>query len=337
MITMYQSDRNYVTPANDASLYSALVSDHAGVLNRGSRFKITVSGLVATINTGQAVVDGRLVEILEPEKITLPSSASGHICLVVDLTRMNTTTGEAGSDTYAVKVNQVYVAAITTQLLQEDLHNGGLIYQFPIAEFTTTTNATTITNNQISLKRQPNVSDWQPNTKYYVGDLIYINSLNGNDHKKGTISLGILRCRVDHVSTNTFPASSEDKWRLVDNDAYWYEQNVRYPYAIYASTNRIGNTVNVSVWTSSHNNIANTNMAWIDLPDTYPEVFRPMTKQFLRISFGPVQSPVLGFELSGSGKFRYGTSGAIKDGQWLHGSTSWVTATKPYWEAAKPD
>ncbi|WP_284295188.1 hypothetical protein [Leuconostoc litchii] len=34
-MTMYQSDRNFVSPANDASLYSAMVNDTNGTLNRG--------------------------------------------------------------------------------------------------------------------------------------------------------------------------------------------------------------------------------------------------------------------------------------------------------------
>ncbi len=86
-ITMYQSDRNFVSPANDASLYSGLSGDISGILNRGNSFNVTVDGLVATIDTGQAIIAGRLVEITIPETVTIPANSSGYICLVIDLTK----------------------------------------------------------------------------------------------------------------------------------------------------------------------------------------------------------------------------------------------------------
>ncbi|PDH85298.1 hypothetical protein AO462_03525 [Oenococcus oeni] len=147
-ITMYQADRNFVSPANDASLYSALAGDSNGIINRGNKFNITNDGLVATINTGQAIIQGRLVEITEAEQLTLPANSSGKICIVVDLTKTNDASGSAGDTSYAVTVNQVYLAAVTGTLTQYDLNNGGFIYELPIASFTTT--ATTVTVTQIA-------------------------------------------------------------------------------------------------------------------------------------------------------------------------------------------
>lgn len=136
-ITMYQSDRNFVTPSDDRSLYSALIEDASGILNRGNSFAMSTNGLVTTIDTGQAIISGGLVEITDPEYITLPSNSSGHICIIVDLTRTNDVSGSAGDEEYNVTVNQVYVSAVSGSLKQEDLNNGGLIYDFPIATFTT--------------------------------------------------------------------------------------------------------------------------------------------------------------------------------------------------------
>ncbi len=138
-ITMYQSDRNTVSPANDASLYSGLVNDTNGTLNRGSQFAVTVNGLVATIGTGQAVIQGRLVEITKSETLTLPANSSGAIAIAVDLTKTNDVSGTAGTPTYQVGVNQVYLAAVTQKLTQDDLNNGGFLYELPIASFTSTT------------------------------------------------------------------------------------------------------------------------------------------------------------------------------------------------------
>ncbi|MDY5164532.1 hypothetical protein RQW99_08290 [Leuconostoc falkenbergense] len=143
-ITMYQSDRNVVSPTNDASLYSGLVSDTNGTLRRGSQFSISVNGLTVTVGTGQAVIQGRLVEIIQSETLTLPANSSGTIAIAVDLTKENDVSGTAGTPTYQVEVNQAYLVAVTGKLTQDDLNNGGFLYELPIASFTsTTTSATT--------------------------------------------------------------------------------------------------------------------------------------------------------------------------------------------------
>ena len=149
-ITMYQADRNFVSPANDAALYSAILSNTSGVIaNRGNNFALTVNGLVVSIDTGQAVIGGRLVEITALESVTVPANSSGSICLVVDLTKTNATTGNAGDSSYTVAVNQVYTSAVTGTLTQDDLNNGGFIYELPLATFVSTATGVTLTNNSI--------------------------------------------------------------------------------------------------------------------------------------------------------------------------------------------
>ena len=149
-ITMYQSDRNFVTPANDASLYSALGGDTSGVLRRGNMLKITTNGLTATVDTGQVVVLGRLVEVTTPTQVTLPANSQGQLCIVVDLSKTNDVTGNAGDANYAVTVNQVYLTAVTGALTQDDINNGGFIYELPLGTFTSTaTTASVIQNNPI--------------------------------------------------------------------------------------------------------------------------------------------------------------------------------------------
>lgn len=146
-ITMYQSDRNFVTPANDASLYSALSGDTSGVINRGNQLKITVNGLTATIATGQAIVLGRLVEVTTPQTVTLPANSNGNICIVIDLSKANDIVGQAGQNNYEVTVNQVYISGVTGSLVQDDINNGGFIYELPLATFSTTSTAATVTQN----------------------------------------------------------------------------------------------------------------------------------------------------------------------------------------------
>ncbi|KGO22526.1 hypothetical protein Q757_09025, partial [Oenococcus alcoholitolerans] len=112
-ITMYQADRNFASPQNDASLYSGISADVSGILNRGNAFNVSVNGLTATVDTGQALICGRLVEITSPESLTIPANSSGYICIVVDLSQTNDVFGNVGDPDYSVNVNQVYVSAVT--------------------------------------------------------------------------------------------------------------------------------------------------------------------------------------------------------------------------------
>lgn len=143
-ITMYQSDRNFVTPANDASLYAALSGDTSGVLRRGNSLNLSINGLTVTVQTGQAVVLGRLIEVTSPYTFTLPGNSSGNIVIMVDLSKANSVVGQAGQPNYDVTVNQVSITGIVGNLVQEDINNGGYIYQLPIGTFTTTATSGTI-------------------------------------------------------------------------------------------------------------------------------------------------------------------------------------------------
>lgn len=191
MITMYQSDRNTVSPANDASLYSAITNGQSLILPRGNKFNITTNGLTVTVGTGQAIIQGRLVEILTPETLTLPANSSGNICIVVDLTKTNDVSGSVGTPNYSVKVNQVYLAAVTGSLTQDDLNNGGLINEMSIATFTTTTTTASAT---IKI-----------NTMFDTGwldlSLSSGTSASSTGFAKGRLLNGIVYINLYHVST----------------------------------------------------------------------------------------------------------------------------------------
>ncbi|MGC8257922.1 hypothetical protein ACP2X5_08530 [Leuconostoc mesenteroides subsp. jonggajibkimchii] len=155
-ITMYTSDRAFVTPREVASAQSALGGDTSGVLKRGNQLKITVNGLTATIDTGQVIILGRLVEVTSPTQITLPANSNGNLAIVVDLSKANTVQGQAGQPNYHPTINQVYLSAVTGDLVQEDINNGGFIYELPLATFSTTATAGTVTQHNPML----NDSGW---------------------------------------------------------------------------------------------------------------------------------------------------------------------------------
>ncbi|MCT4376838.1 hypothetical protein [Leuconostoc suionicum] len=155
-ITMYTSDRAFVTPREFASAQSALGGDTSGVLKRGNQLKITVNGLTATVDTGQVIILGRLVEVISPTQITLPANSNGNLAIVVDLSKANTVQGQAGQPNYYPTINQVYLGTVTGDLVQEDLNNGGFIYELPLATFSTTATSGTVTQSNPML----NDSGW---------------------------------------------------------------------------------------------------------------------------------------------------------------------------------
>lgn len=143
-ITGYQFDMQMVPAGKDASLIHALSDETNGVLRRGNEFTVTASGLQATVATGEAIIQGRLVEITSNESVTLPANSSGKICIVVDLTKTNSVVGVPGQSGYTATINQVYVLPVTGSLTQDNLNDGGYIYELPIATFATTGNSASI-------------------------------------------------------------------------------------------------------------------------------------------------------------------------------------------------
>lgn len=143
-ITGYQFDMQMVPASKDASVIHALTGESNGVLRRGNDFAIMANGLQITIGTGQAIIQGRLVEVTSNESVTLPANSTGKICIVIDLTKTNAVVGVPGQSGYSATIKQVYILPVVGSLTQDDLNNGGYIYELPLATFTTTSNSATI-------------------------------------------------------------------------------------------------------------------------------------------------------------------------------------------------
>lgn len=143
----YTFDRAKVSARNDASLYDFLGSKRNCVFDsRGNGMEVTTSGLVCTIATGQAIIQGRLIEITAPEVITIPANSSGYLCITIDLSQINTSSGTPGNIDYTVVLGQLKVEFLET-LTQEDLFNGGLIYNLNLGAVTTDTTTASYAKN----------------------------------------------------------------------------------------------------------------------------------------------------------------------------------------------
>lgn len=140
-ITGYQFDKAKVTALQDSILYHWLANKQHFILDGiGSEMNVTTSGLTATVDTGVAVVSGRMIEITAPETVEIPANSRGYLVIYVDLSVENSASGIPGEADYEVQNNQVSVRFVTN-LTQQNLFQGGLIYTFNLGRIETNTSS----------------------------------------------------------------------------------------------------------------------------------------------------------------------------------------------------
>lgn len=155
MLKGYQFDRETVNAGADGSVYSFLNANRSEIIEgRGSEFLVTTSGLNATISSGEAIIMGRLVKITGSETIAIPANSSGYLVIEIDLSKTNNSTGTVGQSDYIVENNQLNIKFVT-QLVQDDLNNGGLLYHFNLGNVSSSTSSLVFTKNAIAMKKDP--------------------------------------------------------------------------------------------------------------------------------------------------------------------------------------
>lgn len=145
----YQFDKAKVTPEADAQLnsYLAQASDNKVI----SGLTATATGLNVYVASGKAIVQGRLVDNGQQMQLTTQANKTGYICITIDLTQDNTSTGTPGAGNYAPVNNQLRLELVDT-LNQQDLNNGGLIYTFPLYSYVSTGSSVALTKNSFSFR-----------------------------------------------------------------------------------------------------------------------------------------------------------------------------------------
>lgn len=138
----YQFDKAKVTPEADAQLYSYLAQGSDNKVISG--LTATATGLNVYVESGEALVQGRLVEVTQQHQLTAKANKTGYVCITVDLTQNNTSTGTPGTSNYVPVNNQLRLELLDT-LNQQDLNSGGLIYTFPLYSYTSTGTSVSLT------------------------------------------------------------------------------------------------------------------------------------------------------------------------------------------------
>ena len=138
----YQFDKAKVTPEADAALYSYLAQSSDNKVISG--LVATATGLNVYVSTGKSLVQGRLIENSQQMQLTAQANKTGYVCITIDLTQNNTSTGTPGTSNYVPINNQLRLELVDV-LNQQDLNNGGLIYTFPIYSYVSTGATVTLT------------------------------------------------------------------------------------------------------------------------------------------------------------------------------------------------
>ncbi|ATC61780.1 hypothetical protein [Pseudolactococcus raffinolactis] len=138
----YQFDKAKVTPESDAQLYSYLAQSSDNKVISG--LTVTATGLNVYVASGKALVQGRLVDNGQQMQLTAQANKTGYICITIDLTQDNTSTGTPGASNYAPVNNQLRLELVDT-LNQQNLNSGGLIYTFPLYSYVSTGATLTLT------------------------------------------------------------------------------------------------------------------------------------------------------------------------------------------------
>lgn len=144
----YQFDKMRVTPANDALVLSAANYQPPFVIdNYRGDCRISANGTTGvTVDTGAFFIYGRLVEILEPITVPVPSANGAYsICLKIDLSQANSASGDPLTADYTVTNNQISIVIVSgdayqhhmnSNVIKQNLLTDGLVYMHPFGLIT---------------------------------------------------------------------------------------------------------------------------------------------------------------------------------------------------------
>lgn len=122
-------NRVEISAKQDGAVYNVALGDKDFIIEGlGDEFAMSYTGLVVSVESGEAVVHGRHITADETEQITLPQNQSGYLVLRIDLTQVS----GAEAMLYA-----------TPTLTNEEINWSGNIYDMPIATFTTSNTGVT--------------------------------------------------------------------------------------------------------------------------------------------------------------------------------------------------
>ena len=225
----YQFDKAKVTPEADAQVNSYLAQNFDNKIISG--MTATSTGLNVYIASGKALVQGRLIENAQQMQLTAQTNKSGYVCITIDLTQNNTSTGTPGTSGYIPVNNQLRLELVDV-LNQQDLNNGGLIYTFPLYSYVSTGSSVTLTKivNTTYISTSFSIGYGLSVTAKRIGKLVTITFKGSN-----TTQLGSGANPAEMIPLGYRPVEAESLDFLVQGrhlDTYYYfnsNGSISYP------------------------------------------------------------------------------------------------------------
>lgn len=238
-------------------------------------------------------------------------------------------------------LNLSYAPAIANWMANMNYNVGDLLMDgFELKRATTSGSTSTLDRTRSSLVSS-RVASWTPNTKYNVGDLVFIKRLNGNQPNKGDIMNGFFRCQLSHVSNTIFPASTDNIWFPINDDAITYMVNINQGNGLMGNYLRKGRRVEVSNSSPTSSAIRmSTSWGTMASAGTIPVQFRPTLGVDAISNINDYNNIFIRrFQKDGSilVKQSWGSPSDTGSSVYLTESgANWFTDAEPYWEAGVP-
>lgn len=243
MLQGFQFDKMQAYPTTDASLFSYLAGDRSFIIpNRGNELNVTTSELNITVDTGEALILGRQIKITEPMVLTIGANQNGYLVIEIDLSKSNTSTGTPGQADYEPINNQLLLKFVNN-LTQDNINDGGLIYQFNLGTVSSTSNSITFVKNE--------------KVDYSYCDLLFEGAIPPNENEIITLSESMENYRFlvfnIHAQSDGTPFGF-GVYPVINDDAFTY-QSLLFCDAVDLETYEGKNTI--SLYSGRMQNIDN--------------------------------------------------------------------------------
>lgn len=158
MIKTMADNGTLISSLQDALLYGSVVNTDYIISDYEGELAMTTTGLTITFDDGQAIIQGRTINVTGGETLEVDPNTSGYIVLRYDLTQA---TGYEGRFDFV------------PSFVANDLNNGGSIRDLVLATYTSDASDVTITadirpimDNNIGWSIEVDTGDWSYNGVY---------------------------------------------------------------------------------------------------------------------------------------------------------------------------
>lgn len=121
-------DKAFANPDDDRSLYSFMMGDDYGIIKGFlNQLSVTTSGMSISVDSGAVFFYGARLVLPTKTSISIPQSVTQYLCVQIDLTKTNVSSGTPGQNTYSVTLNQADLVLLSSVPSSQNLVAGGQV------------------------------------------------------------------------------------------------------------------------------------------------------------------------------------------------------------------